>query len=153
MKPAMYALGRLKTGAMNQPPDALQTRLVMDAGRFRPAAPVLPADGAAYTREEAVQEAERCLKCACDACIRYCDLMHYFKKFPRRIAEEVEEQHDGEGEHEFAADDGPLARRGVFAEYGEAGGGVADRVHDEKEGQGHFEGVLHGEGLEHGCVG
>lgn len=80
----------LKTGAMNQPPDALQTRLVMDAGRFRPAAPVLPADGAAYTREEAVQEAERCLKCACDACIRYCDLMHYFKKFPRRIAEEVE---------------------------------------------------------------
>lgn len=75
------------------------------------------------------------------------------EKPQKRIAEEVEEQHDGEGEHEFAADDGPLARRGVFAEYGEAGGGVADRVHDEKEGQGHFEGVLHGEGLEHGCVG
>ncbi len=80
----------LKTGAMNQPPDSLQTRLEMAANRFKPTAPVLPADGSAYTREEATREAERCLKCACDACVRYCDLMHYFKKFPRRIAEEVE---------------------------------------------------------------
>lgn len=80
----------LKTSAMNQPPDAMQTKLEMDVSKIPTTPPVLPANSSSYTREEAVQEAERCLKCACDACIRYCDLMHYFKKFPRRIAEEVE---------------------------------------------------------------
>jgi heterodisulfide reductase subunit C len=51
---------------------------------------VLPADGEAFTREEAVAESQRCLKCSCDACQRFCDLMQYFKKMPKRIAEEVQ---------------------------------------------------------------
>jgi Fe-S oxidoreductase len=34
-------------------------------------------------------EAKRCLRCTCDACVWYSPLMNYFKKFPRRIADEV----------------------------------------------------------------
>jgi Fe-S oxidoreductase len=80
----------LKAGGMNHPAEMDSTRMRLDPARITRMAPVLPADGAAYTREEAAGEARRCLKCACDACVRHCDLMDYFKKFPNRIAEEVE---------------------------------------------------------------
>ncbi len=80
----------VKAGGMNHPYEASGTRLALDPARIAPCEPVPPADGAAYTREEAIEEAKRCLKCACDACIRYCDLMRYFRKYPKRIEEEVE---------------------------------------------------------------
>jgi Fe-S oxidoreductase len=80
----------LKTGGMNQARDRSDTALAIDATRVAPAPAVAPANGAAYTREEAAAEAARCLSCSCDACVRSCDLMDYFKKFPRRISEEVE---------------------------------------------------------------
>lgn len=80
----------IKAGSMNHPHETSSTKLVLDAARIAPTDPVWPADGVSYTREEAIQEANRCLKCACDACIRTCDLMRYFKKYPKRIEEEVE---------------------------------------------------------------
>lgn len=87
---ASHALERfLKVGGMNHPAGRVTTRLELDPSRFPSVAAVLPADGQAYTEAETVQEAKRCLLCACDACIRTCDLMRYFRKFPKRIAEEV----------------------------------------------------------------
>ncbi len=80
----------IKAGGMNHPYQVSSTKLALDPARIAPADPVLPASGAAYTREEAIAEANRCLKCACDACMRYCDLVRYFKKYPKRIEEEVE---------------------------------------------------------------
>ena len=80
----------LKTGAMNQPRGRTGTRLQLDVSRIVPADRVLPADGRAYTKDEALAEAKRCLRCSCDACVRSCDLMKFFQKTPRRIAEEVE---------------------------------------------------------------
>ncbi len=80
----------VKAGAMNHPYEIDSTKLALDPARIAPSEPVLPANGVSYTRDEAVLEANRCLKCACDACIRYCDLMRYFKKYPKRIEEEVE---------------------------------------------------------------
>jgi len=80
----------LKVGSMNQPGERGGTRLALDPSRIAPVEPVLPADGRTFSRDEAVLEAKRCLRCSCDACVRYCDLMHYFKKYPKRIAEEVE---------------------------------------------------------------
>jgi Fe-S oxidoreductase len=50
---------------------------------------VAPAADGRFTREEAAAEAGRCLRCACDACLRGCDLMTYFRKLPKRIQEEV----------------------------------------------------------------
>jgi Fe-S oxidoreductase len=80
----------IKAGGMNHPYQTSSTKLVLDPARIAPSDPVLPANGVSYTREEAVAEANRCLKCACDACMRYCDLVRYFKKYPTRIEEEVE---------------------------------------------------------------
>lgn len=88
---ASLALERyIKTGGMNHPTDAGGTALELDASRILPASPVSPSSGAAFTQDEAIAEARRCLKCSCDACIASCDLMGYFRKYPKRIAEEVE---------------------------------------------------------------
>ena len=87
---AAHALERfLKAGSMNHPAEAHATRLCLDPTRIPDVPAVAPADGRAFTREEAVAEAKRCLLCSCDACYRACDLMHYFRKFPNRIEEEV----------------------------------------------------------------
>lgn len=80
----------VKVGSMNQPVEIVSTKLEMDPATIAPSAPVLPTNGSAYTQEEAVLEAKRCLRCRCDVCYRYCDLLHIFKKYPKRIAEEVE---------------------------------------------------------------
>ena len=80
----------LKTGAMNEPTISPATRLTLDLGCIARQTPVGPERGATFTRDEAAREAERCLRCSCDACVRACDLMRYFRKFPKRIAEEVQ---------------------------------------------------------------
>lgn len=79
----------LKTGAMTQPHQSWSSRLQMEPGRVSPQ-PVTAAVEGIYSPDEAVREAERCLRCACDACYRACDLMNYFQKFPKRMAEEIE---------------------------------------------------------------
>ncbi|HWQ09911.1 MAG TPA: FAD-dependent oxidoreductase, partial [Holophaga sp.] len=85
-----HALERyLKVGNMNHPAETLTTQLKLDPSRIPAVDAVIPADGWAYTQQEAIREAKRCLLCACDACFRACDLMHYFRKFPKRIAEEI----------------------------------------------------------------
>ncbi len=78
----------LKTGLMNQPEIARNTRLRIDPARLENAPPVRP-EGGVYTEEEAAAEAERCAMCACDACMRECDLLRLFDKTPRRLYEEV----------------------------------------------------------------
>ncbi|MBN1535160.1 MAG: FAD-dependent oxidoreductase [Anaerolineales bacterium] len=80
----------IKTGRMNQPHETSSTKLELDPSTITYSELIQPNNGIAYTRDEAVLEAKRCLKCSCDACVRYCDLMHFFKKYPKRIAEEVE---------------------------------------------------------------
>ncbi|MDX9991921.1 MAG: FAD-dependent oxidoreductase [Anaerolineales bacterium] len=81
----------LKVGSMNQPWEQVSgTKLTLDPALVARSEPIHPADGLAYTRDEALLEAKRCLRCSCDACVRFCDLMHYFNKYPKRIAEEVE---------------------------------------------------------------
>jgi len=42
-----------------------------------------------YTQEEAVAEANRCLRCDCRECMIACDLMQWYKKMPKRIVSDV----------------------------------------------------------------
>ena len=87
---ASHAVERwLKTSLMNQPKESEGTKLCLGTDRLREAPAVLPADGSAYTEKEAAAEAERCELCACDACMKSCDLMRLYEKTPRRIYEEV----------------------------------------------------------------
>ncbi len=79
----------LKTGGMNEPHKRKGTLLQMNLSLLEKKEPVLPADGQAFTQEEAVREIGRCERCSCDACRKACDLMRTFEKTPRRIWEEV----------------------------------------------------------------
>ena len=79
----------LKTNIMRVP-EAEEAPDVKLSDRFlreRPA--VKPADSVSYTREELAGEAGRCALCRCDACMHGCGLMEYYKKVPKRIADEV----------------------------------------------------------------
>jgi len=80
----------LKIGSMNQPVNKVTTRLPYEAVEVVSSDVIIPANGALYSKDEALDESKRCLKCACDACNRYSPLMNYFRKFPKRITEEVQ---------------------------------------------------------------
>ena len=87
---AVHSIERyLKTGGMNHPRENPTARIKLDPSALSPMQCVIPAEGADYTKEEAAFEAARCLRCACDACLRRCDLMEYYKKRPKRIRDEV----------------------------------------------------------------
>ena len=87
---AVHAIERyLKTGAMNHPRENPTAHIKLDSSALSPMSPVIPAECGGYTREEAAAESARCLRCACDACLRRCDLMEYYKKRPKRIRDEV----------------------------------------------------------------
>lgn len=42
-----------------------------------------------YTKEEAIQEAKRCIQCHCDECIRGCAYLKHYKKHPALLAREI----------------------------------------------------------------
>ena len=79
----------IKVGSMSQQIKKNQTNMQLDPTALEYLEPVLPKDGLAFSREEAVEESKRCLRCSCDACLRGCDLMSFYKKYPKRIQDEV----------------------------------------------------------------
>lgn len=62
------------------------SRLRMDTGKIEPLKGVKAEN---YTREEAVLEAKRCLKCDCKDCLDACDMMKWYKKMPKSIVSDV----------------------------------------------------------------
>ena len=50
---------------------------------------IVPADGAAFSEEEAKAEAARCLQCDCDACMTACEMLKKYRKKPKKLAVEV----------------------------------------------------------------
>ena len=105
---AVHAIERyIKVDSMNAPKPDRGTRLRMHLDQIEAVPPVLPGNGEAYTGDEALREAKRCLRCSCDACVRHCDLMYHSKKFPLKIADDVEATiHPG-----TLAGDGTIATR------------------------------------------
>ena len=50
---------------------------------------VVPADGIAYTKDEAKAEAARCMQCVCDGCMSGCELMAHYRKTPAKLATDI----------------------------------------------------------------
>jgi glutamate synthase (NADPH) small chain len=46
-----------------------------------------PADG--YTREEAIQEAGRCLLCECMECVKVCEYLKHYGRYPKKYVQEI----------------------------------------------------------------
>ncbi|MDO4544794.1 MAG: 4Fe-4S dicluster domain-containing protein [Bacillota bacterium] len=53
------------------------------------AAAIRPADGGSYTKDEAMAEASRCVKCQCSACRDHCDLLEFTGKWPVKVKDEI----------------------------------------------------------------
>ena len=79
----------LKTDNMKSVLAPPPTKIQIDPSALTEAEYVAPSSNGRYTKEEASEEAKRCIKCRCDSCARHCGLMQYFEKMPKRIEEEV----------------------------------------------------------------
>lgn len=79
----------LKTGNLLNPENVQKTCMQLDPAKLKREEPVVPADGAGYSEEEAKREAARCLECQCDFCRTYCDLTGFYNKWPLRIRDEI----------------------------------------------------------------
>lgn len=80
----------LKIGAMNEPLRDYSTRFHPDPDLLPYTSPAPREGEGVLTEEEAVAEAGRCQQCQCDACVKYCDLMRSYRKYPKRVEEEVQ---------------------------------------------------------------
>ncbi|MDR2356356.1 MAG: NAD(P)-binding protein [Clostridiales Family XIII bacterium] len=88
MKAFTFIERYLKTAVMRKAPKAAKTKARIDPTRSD-RAPCFPPAHEDLSREDAVSEAKRCLRCVCDACKLRCDFMRYYKKTPPRIAEDI----------------------------------------------------------------
>jgi glutamate synthase (NADPH) small chain len=66
------------------------TRLFVSLTGIEPNTAVLPSVTATgYSLEEAEKEAQRCLRCECLECVKVCEYLEHFGKYPRRCAREI----------------------------------------------------------------
>ncbi len=76
--------------AVRQNEGSYQTRLYTSLKGFTPLSAVIPADPAGkYTREEAMQEAGRCLQCACLECVKACVYLAYYQGYPKKYLRDI----------------------------------------------------------------
>ena len=47
------------------------------------------ADGDGYTKEQAVEEARRCIQCRCEECLKSCAYLKHYKKHPGLLSREI----------------------------------------------------------------
>lgn len=79
----------LLTGKMGYVRKEFSTSIaVPDLTEIRPQRPFLKEAGP-YEKDQAMQEASRCLRCSCDACKKNCDLIRFYRKSPLKMVEEV----------------------------------------------------------------
>lgn len=67
---------------------ACETRLYTNTEGVEASVCAFP-DSGEITKEDAVTEAKRCIQCHCDACIKACAYLQYYKKFPRILTREI----------------------------------------------------------------
>ena len=48
-----------------------------------------PVSSAGYTKEEAIEEASRCIQCRCEECLKSCAYLAHYKKHPGLFAKEI----------------------------------------------------------------
>ncbi len=79
----------LKTGKLEYPEEVIPCKSVADPDKLRKTEAVIPTDNGLFTKEETAAEADRCIRCQCDACMNYCDVCAYHNKWPLRIRDDI----------------------------------------------------------------
>ncbi|MEG0156687.1 MAG: heterodisulfide reductase-related iron-sulfur binding cluster, partial [Anaerovoracaceae bacterium] len=79
----------LKTGNLLYTPAPSPTKMVLDSSHLCQGEKKVPPSHQSPV-EAAINEAARCLRCQCDACKLYCDLVDYQQKWPLRLRDEIQ---------------------------------------------------------------
>ncbi len=66
-----------------------QSCLFTNTAKLEPQ-PITPeSDGWLYSRDDAVQEAQRCIQCECMECVKACEYLKHYERYPRRYVREI----------------------------------------------------------------
>ncbi len=79
----------LKTAKLEYPAESAPCRAVADPDKLQKTEAIAPTDSGLFTDDEASAEAARCIRCQCSACMKYCDVCDYHKKWPMKIRDDV----------------------------------------------------------------
>ncbi len=79
----------LKTRSLYYPKGHEKTRMCSGMVKIEDTEPAVVPAGTSYTKEEAIAEASRCVRCQCSACRDHCDLLEFTDKWPVRVRDEV----------------------------------------------------------------
>lgn len=83
-------LQRVSLTAARNPEGVYPTRLFTSLKGIEPLPAVLPSSpDAGYSREEASQEASRCIQCQCLECVKACEFLKQYGGYPKRYVREV----------------------------------------------------------------
>ena len=77
------------TGKLEYPKAPAPCKIETDPTKLIKTEGILPTDNGLFTEAEALAEAERCIRCQCDGCMKYCDMFAYHKKWPQKVKEEL----------------------------------------------------------------
>ncbi len=79
----------LKTGKLEYPAPLPPCKAVADQDQLVKKEAIIPTEQGIFSDEEAILEAERCIRCQCSDCMKYCDVCAYHNKWPTRIRDDV----------------------------------------------------------------
>lgn len=69
---------------------SFETRLFTSIEGIEPLPVVVPADNRSfYSKQEAMQEAARCLQCQCLECVKKCEYLAHFKGYPKKYIRQI----------------------------------------------------------------
>lgn len=79
----------LKTGRLEYPEGVKPCRAAADPDKLQKTDALIPTDNGLFTDEDAAAEAGRCIRCQCDACMKYCDVCAFHNKWPMKIRDDI----------------------------------------------------------------
>ena len=82
-------LQKVSLTAEREQEGSITTRLYTSTAGVKRQEAVLPANGTAYSSEEAKEEAGRCLLCECMECVKQCAFLREFKEYPKTLVRRV----------------------------------------------------------------
>ena len=77
------------TGRLEYPKAWESCKIDLDPEKLIRTEGIVPAENGIFNDAEAVAEAERCIRCQCDGCMKYSDMFGYYKKWPLKVREEL----------------------------------------------------------------